>query len=223
MFITFSGLDGAGKSTLIDWLKAMLEQRDRAVTVFHMNDHIGLYAYLRFARNRVAGAPPPPDWTPRPPVAESRSLRRRIRHAYRAARYRVLWNKSLRRLIYPFDLLVFLAYRFYHEVLHRRVLIMDRYFYDTLVDVFDPRRGGWLRFLEWITPAPTLAVFLDVTPEESFRRKREYTIEYLARRAAAYRAVFAWVPAALTLANCDLPTSQTALGQAVGERLVRAG
>jgi len=222
VFITFSGLDGAGKSTLIDWLQATLEQRHRAVTVFHMNDHIGLYAYLRFARNRLAGAPPPPDWSPRPAAAVPPSRRRRLNDAYRRLRYHVLWNKSLRRLIYPFDLVVFLAYRFYHEVLRRRVLIMDRYFYDTLVDVFDAGSGAWLRFLEWLTPAPTLAVFLDVTPEESFRRKGEYTIEYLARRAAAYRAVFAWVPAALTLANCDLPTSQAALGRAVGERLARA-
>lgn len=223
MFITFSGLDGAGKSTLIDWLKATLEARNRPVTVFHMNDHIGLYAYLRFARNRLAGAPPPPDWTPRPPAPAPPALRRRLRDAYRGLRYRVLWNKPLRRLIYPLDLAVFLVYRLYHEVLHRRVLIMDRYFYDTLVDVFDSRGGWWLRLLEWLTPVPTLAVFLDVTPEESYSRKREYTVEYLARRAAAYQAVFAFVPAALTLSNCDLPTSQMALGRAVGERIAPVG
>ena len=52
---------------------------------------------------------------------------------WRAIRYRLLWNKTLRRLIYPFDLAVFLGYRVYHEVLRGRVLVMDRYFYDTLV------------------------------------------------------------------------------------------
>ena len=51
------------------------------------------------------------------------------------------------------------------------------------------------------------------------RRKGEYTVEYLARRSAAYRAVFAWVPSAVTLAHCDLPTSQAILERAVGERL----
>lgn len=216
--MTFSGLDGAGKSTLIDWLQQRLAAGERAATVFHMNDHIGLYAYLRFARNRVVGAPPPPDWsagaaTPRAPAG------RTWRERYRRLRYRILWNKALRRLIYPFDLLVFAVYRFYHEVVKRRVLIMDRYFYDTLVDVFEPRSGRWLRLLERLTPTPTLPVFLDVTPEESFRRKGEYTVEYLARRSAAYRAVFAWVPSAVTLAHCDLPTSQAILERAVGERL----
>ena len=173
--MTFSGLDGAGKSTLIDWLQQRLAEHNRSATVFHMNDHIGLYAYLRFARDRVVGAPPPPDWSAggaAPDAAAPGTWRQR----YRRLRYRILWHKGLRRLIYPFDLLVFAVYRFYHEVLHRRVLIMDRYFYDTLVDVFDPRSGWWLRLLERITPTPTLPVFLDVTPEES--RITSYNVCY---------------------------------------------
>ena len=153
VFVTFSGLDGAGKSTLIDWLTAHLQAAGRPMTVFHMNDHIGLYAYLRFVRDRVSGrrteANPPTAWTD--PERQARAAG----GTWRAIRYRVLWNKGLRRLVYPFDLAVFLAYRFYHEVLRGRVLVMDRYFYDTLVDVFDPRRRWWLRLLEALTPTPT--------------------------------------------------------------------
>lgn len=219
MFVTFSGLDGAGKSTLIDWLHNTLEGRSRPATVFHMNDHIGLYAYLRAIRDRVAGGPPSAEWRPGDAAAGPRTGRQQLEDAYRSLRYRILWNKTLRRLIYPFDLLVFSCYRFYHEVVRGHVLIMDRYFYDTLVDVYDARGTAWLRVLEWITPVPTLAVFLDVTPEESFRRKGEYTIDYLRRRGAAYKHVFTWVPAALTLSQCDLPTSLAALDRAVSERL----
>ena len=217
MFVTFSGLDGAGKSTLIDWLTTELGAARRPMTVFHMNDHIGLYAYLRFVRDRVRGPRaernPPTAW--RDPAADARAAG----GTWRAIRYRLLWNKTLRRLIYPFDLAVFLWYRFYHEVVKGRVLVMDRYFYDTLVDVFDPRRRWWLRALEALTPTPTLAVFLDVTPEVSFRRKQEYSIEYLARRSAAYKEIFTWVPSAVRLANCDLATSQDLLGRAVRDRL----
>ena len=53
MLITFSGLDGAGKSTLIEWLKTALEEQDRQVAIFHLNDHVGLYAYARFVRDRL--------------------------------------------------------------------------------------------------------------------------------------------------------------------------
>src|SRR2546427_2138656 len=42
----------------------------------------------------------------------------------------VVWSKIIRRLIYPVDVLVFLCYRAYIEGIQRRILIMDRYFYD---------------------------------------------------------------------------------------------
>src|SRR5207302_10650652 len=58
MLITFSGLDGAGKSTLVRWLQQTLERQHRRVVVFHMNDHVGVYAYLRRLRNQLGGAPP---------------------------------------------------------------------------------------------------------------------------------------------------------------------
>src|SRR5205823_11253430 len=60
MLITFSGLDGAGKSTLVRWLQQTLEREHRRVVVFHMNDHVGVYAYLRRLRNQLGGAPPHP-------------------------------------------------------------------------------------------------------------------------------------------------------------------
>src|SRR5256886_11334961 len=58
MLITFSGLDGAGKSTLVRWLQKTLERQNRRVVVFHMNDHVGGDAYLRRLRNQLGGAPP---------------------------------------------------------------------------------------------------------------------------------------------------------------------
>src|SRR5205807_8131704 len=117
MLITFSGLDGAGKSTLVRWLQQTLERQNRRVVVFHMNDHVGVYAYLRRLRNQLGGAPP----------------RNGGAGALRRVRDALLWGRVLRRVIYPLDLLLFLVYRLYHESIRRRVVIMDRYFYDTLV------------------------------------------------------------------------------------------
>src|SRR5207249_2574453 len=149
----------------------------------------GVYAYLRALRDRVRGGegPVPSNGSPEEPSRGLRAVYRRVRNA-------VLWNKPLRRLIYPVDLLVFLVYRVYVEKLRKQVLVMDRYFYDTLVDVAYDRSWGWLHLLQRITPTPDLAVFLDITPEESFARKGEYSVPYLQRRATAYRQVFRRVP-----------------------------
>lgn len=124
----------------------------------------------------------------------------------------------MRRLLYPFDLMIFLCYRAYLERAQGRVLIMDRYFYDTLVDVTTARRGPWTRMLEQLTPRPTVPVFLDITPEESYGRKREFSVEYLRRRSEAYRRVFARVPGAVRLVNDDLLRTKAALLEAVQSR-----
>jgi thymidylate kinase len=204
MLITFSGLDGAGKSTLVRWLQQTLERQNQRVVVFHMNDHVGVYAYLRQLRDQLGGAPPR--------SGGGRGGLRRMRDA-------LLWGTLLRRVIYPVDLLLFLAYRLYHESLRRRVVIMDRYFYDTLVDVADGRHWGVLRLLQRLTPTPDVAVLLDVGPEESYARKRDYPVEYLRHRWLAYRTVFPWVRGALVIRNDDLHAAQQAVARLVGERL----
>src|SRR5256886_9521278 len=116
-----------------------------------MHDEVGGYACLRRLRTQAGGAPPRNGGA---------GTLRRVRDA-------LLWGKLLRRVIYPLDLLLFLAYRLYHEAIRRRVVIMDRYFYDTLVDVADGRHWRLLRMLQRLTPTPDVAVLLDVGPEES--------------------------------------------------------
>src|SRR5205823_11183058 len=203
MLITFSGLDGAGKSTLVRWLQQTLERQNRPVVVFHMNDHVGVYASLRRLRNQLGGAPPRNDGA---------GALGRVRDV-------LVWGKLIRRVIFPLDLLLFLVYRLYHEYIRRRVVIMDRYFYDTLVDVADGRHWGVLRLLQRLTPTPDVAVLLDVGPEESYARKRDYPVDYLRDRWLAYRTVFPWVRGALVIKNDDLHAAQLAVARLVGERL----
>src|SRR5213076_2327070 len=112
LVISFSGLDGAGKSTLVAWLRGELERRHRGVTVLHLADGVGA-SLLRAARDglqrlvgRHNGEPPRPRWAGRPRAPGLRGLVGRIRDA-------IVWSKHLRRVLYPVDLAVFLAIRFY--------------------------------------------------------------------------------------------------------------
>jgi thymidylate kinase len=216
MLITFSGLDGAGKSTLIEWLRTRLEAQGHRVAVFHMNDHVGLYAYLRAVRDRAVPDRAVPDRVARPAAM---GLRARVKPVLRRVRNAVVWNKPLRRWIYLLDLGVFFCYRLILEQARDRVLIMDRYFYDTLVDVSDGRHWFWVRLLERLTPTPTVPVFLDIGPEESFRRKGEYSVEYLRRRYQAYQQVFEWVPSVVHVVNDDFDVSRAALWRGIAQRV----
>lgn len=214
MLITFSGLDGAGKSTLIAFVSDTLADQRRMVQVLHLNDEVGIYALLRALRNRLRGKREA-ELAPGTPDPRSQKLQRPTPSGWRgvASRLRtaIVWNKPVRRLLYLVDLAIFQGYRFWLERVRGRVLIMDRYFYDTLVDVTNGRPRLWTRVLERLTPEPTVPVFLDITPEESFRRKREFSIEYLRHRADAYHTVFARVPGAVRLVNTDLERTKAAL------------
>jgi len=177
MLITFSGLDGSGKTTLVALLRDRLARRDVRATVSHMYRDVGLYALgwallVKLRRGRRGGGGP-----------ESGGAG--------GAAPRLVWNKSLRLLIYPLDLLIFACYRLYVEGIKRHVLIMDRYFYDTLVDLSfrrGPSRAAGL--LARLTPTPTLPVLLDISPAEAFARKGEHSVQFLEGKRAAYKSVF---------------------------------
>lgn len=221
MLITFSGLDGAGKSTLTTYVQLELARARRHAVIYHMNRQVGLYAYLRLLRNLIGSSPnpAPAEWTTaaalKHRVDRGTTLRARARAVLLGARNALIWNKWIRRLLYPVDLTVFVCYRVYVERIRRQVLIMDRYFYDTLVDVSDGRRRLWVRVLEKLTPTPDVAVYIDVDPEVAFARKGEYTVEYLRRRHERYRAVFSRIESRLTLTSGDLAVSKERLREAV--------
>lgn len=211
MLITFSGLDGSGKSTLIDCVKESLEKQDRRVAVSHMNYDVGVYPLMRFFFKRFQTDTHAPT---------EKAFEGNFSSRLAKLRYKLFWSKGLRVLIYPADVLIFLAYRMYVEKIKGEVLIMDRYFYDTLVDVTGSRRSFKLSLLSWLTPKPTLPVYLDISAEEAFARKQEYSVEYLSGRRSSYQKLFGNFPEVLVLStNHDLDTTQRKLKTALHERL----
>jgi thymidylate kinase len=213
MLITFSGLDGSGKSTLIEYLKQSLEQDDRKVAVSHMNYDVGLFAVVRSLMKR-----PTQD---RAHAPRERAFENNFKNRTAKLRYLLVWNKGLRLLIYPLDVLMFLGYRFYIEKMNRQVLIMDRYFYDTLVDITGARRSLPTRFLSWLTPTPNLSIYLDCNPEKAFGRKNEYSVDYLNRRRLSYQKLLSDLPRMLVVStDQDLDTTRLNLTNAVRERMV---
>jgi len=235
MLISFSGLDGAGKSTLITELKRALEKQDYNVTVLTMYDDVAFYSLLRSLRDRVRGAGAASRGganggtqaqerarigyagDPRTDVSDkTRPLTRLV--------YRVARSLTIRKAVLMLDLASLLARRVWVEAFGGRVLIIDRYLYDSLVDVADLRGRGWLfiRFFVRLVPTPDAPVFVDVPAEQAFARKAEYPLDYMRWRQGAYRQLFVWVRRPIMIENGDLDAAVATLKTAVAERLETA-
>jgi thymidylate kinase len=216
MLVTLSGLDGAGKSTLAEALKASLEKNGTPAVIFHMNKQVGLYAYLRTLRDALLRKGLEPRAAQGPPATPSRAKAMLLE-----VRRRIIWNKELRRWVDLGDLATFHVYRWYVERVRGQVLIMDRYFYDRITDIADGRHWRYLRWFSRVAPVPDVPVFVEVTPEEAFARKGEYSVDSMTRRRAIYREVFSWVPGAIVLCNDDRHRAADELQRVVAERRSR--
>jgi thymidylate kinase len=236
MLVTFSGLDGAGKSTLIAGLAATLRARGRRVRIMTMYDDLTSFSLLRGLRDAAKRAVRFVFRQPEPPPAlvevDDRGNVRRASSKEAALVYRMTRYVWLRQLFYPLDVLVTVC-RLIPPRLKGDVVILDRYFYDSMVDIAAARADQWfydadeaqrirpsrLRYMRWIlsiVPTPTLSVFVDVPAETAFSRKPEYPLAYLAGRRVVYRRLFdESVRHPLILDNMERQRASSQLLQAV--------
>lgn len=174
--ISFSGMDGAGKSTQIENLCAWLEARGHSVQrLAFWDDAVVLcrwregFVHKVFKSERGIGAPGKP-------------VRRRDKNV------RKWYLTPVRLALYLLD-----ALNLRRVVARARrsgadFVIMDRYIYDELANLA-PRNVltvPFVRVVAAIVPRPEIAYLLDADPEAAAARKPEYPVDFMQRCREAY-------------------------------------
>lgn len=174
--VSFSGVDGAGKSTQIQALRAVLEGAGLRVRVISFWDEIAALTSLRegaghriFKGEKGVGSP-------------ERPVNRRDKNV-RA------WPMVLVRLgLYLLDALS--ARRRFRQLLRSGadVLIYDRYIHDQFANL-NLRRSAlrvYVRAVMHLVPRPDVSYVLDADPAQARARKPEYPLDFIQANRQAY-------------------------------------
>lgn len=175
-FVSFSGIDGAGKSTQIEALRQRLLQAGLRVSMLAFWDDVSLLTGVRefsghtlFKGEKGVGAPDKP-------------VNRRDKNV------RTWYMTAVRFFLYFLDAMSLCAVVAKQRRSGADVVIFDRYLHDELANL-NLRSGisrAYARFLLAITPHPDIAYLLDADPEQARKRKPEYPVEFLHQNRAAY-------------------------------------
>lgn len=177
--VSFSGIDGAGKSTQIHALCAQMEALGMRVSLVTFWDDVARLTRLRETTGHAVFKGEKGVGSPEAPVnRRDKNVQSRSMTVFRLFLYFVD-ALSLRRI----------ARRARKS--NADMVIFDRYAYDELanLNLRNPVIRAYARFIMKVVPYPDISFLLDADPPKARARKPEYPLEFLHKSRASYLAL----------------------------------
>jgi len=177
LLISFSCVDGSGKSTQIENLRSALHAAGLSTTLLAFWDNVVVgvkyregFVHKVYKSERGIGAPGKP-------------VNRRDKNMRG-------WHLTMaRHFLYLLD-----AVNLCRVVARAKkqsgadVVILDRYIYDELsnLNLSNPLSRAFVKFAHGLVPRPDIAYLLDADPVAAYARKPEYPVEFMKKCRRAY-------------------------------------
>ena len=176
LLVTFSGVDGSGKSTQVENLRSALHAAGLKTSLLAFWDNVVVgvkyregFVHKVYKSERGIGAPG------RPVNRRDKNMRG--------------WHLTLaRHFLYLLDAINLCRVIGRAKKSDVDVVILDRYIYDELanLDLSNKLSRLFVKFVHRFVPRPDLAYLLDADPVAAYARKPEYPVEFMKQCRRAY-------------------------------------
>jgi len=176
LLVSFSGIDGSGKTTQIDAVLAWLRDAGLRVRLLRFWDDIAVLGRMRETMSHTLFKSEKGIGSPDKPVQR---VDKNVRAWYMTASRLYLYFLDAARLAFVI------------ATASRRdadVVVFDRFLYDELanLDLGNPVARAYARMLLRSVPRPDVAFLLDADPVQARARKPEYPLDFIYKNRAAY-------------------------------------
>lgn len=211
--ISFSGVDGAGKSTQIENLRTALHAAGLTTHLLAFWDDVVVgvryregFVHKAYGSERGIGAPGKP-------------VNRRDKNV------RAWYLNALRHFLYLLDALNLRRIALREQRRDAQVIIFDRYIYDELanLNLRNPVSRGFVRMVRAITPRPDIAYLLDADPSAARARKPEYPLEFIEHSRAAYFELSEMLGSVTLIPAQELVEAKAAVLKTAEQKLAASG
>ncbi|HEX2328435.1 MAG TPA: thymidylate kinase [Candidatus Angelobacter sp.] len=211
LLISFSGVDGSGKSTQIENLRSALESAGlRTQLVTFWDDVVVGVKYREGFVHRVYKSERGIGTPGKPVNRRDKNMRG--------------WYLTLARHFLYFLDAVNLRRIIRREMRYRRadVIICDRYIYDELsnLKLENTLSRRFVRLIARLVPLPDIAYLLDADPVAAYARKPEYPVEFMKKCRRSYYELAGILGTMTLVPALDLPDAKIAVLK-TAERVLR--
>jgi thymidylate kinase len=213
VLISFSGVDGSGKSTQIENLRSAFHAAGLSTRLLAFWDNVVVgvryregFVHKVYKSERGIGAPG------KPVNRQDKNVRR--------------WYLTLaRHFLYLLDAINLCRVVARQKRSGANVIILDRYIYDELanLNLSNPLSRAFVRFVHAFTPRPDIAYLLDADPVAAYARKPEYQPEFMEKCRRAYFELANLLGTMTIIPALDLPEAKAAVLRAAESRLAERG